>query len=123
MVVIGFTGSDEPFSGRNVYASEGGLHFWHYSAAEDPYDYEKRIDELFDLSVMTYDDDEARTYFCEFQKLFTEHADLLFLVMPVSRTAVYNNIQNTKGFSAFAQVRGFDDVLWKLDPGVIGPRR
>lgn len=122
MVVIGFTGGDEPYSGRNIYASEGGLHFWHYSAAEDPYPREKRIDELFDKSVMTYDDEKAKEYFCEFQKLFTENADLIYLTIPVDRSAIYNNIQNSEEFSAFAAVRGFAEALWKEDPEVVGSR-
>ncbi len=121
-VLLGLTGSSEPAGGANVYKSCGGLHFWRYSECDDPRPVAKRIDELFDLGVKTYDFDEAYQYYAEFQKLFSENVDLIYTVNMVYRYALYRNLKNTADFSPLAGALGFADVLWKQNPNMVGNR-
>lgn len=119
--LVGLTGSSEPNNGANVYRSDGGLHFWHYSAKEEPTPVEKRIDELFDLGVKTYDFEEAYKYYSEFQELYThEDLGLIFIANQVFMAAYYKNLKNTEEFSPLAGPLGFSEVLWKENPNMVG---
>lgn len=120
------TGGVEPHGGANVYTSCGGLHSWKYSDCEDPTPVAQRIDELFDLGVKTYDFDEAYGYYSEYQKIFTENADLVFTVLICFRYAMYDNLQNTEEFQpitgAFPTALAFAEYLWKENPRLVGNR-
>ena len=94
-VVLGLTGGDEPHGGANVYLTTGGLHFWHYSAAEEPFEHEKRIEELLDLGVGTFDNDEAFEYYKEYQILYaTQDLGMHFSVNQAFTYAYYNYVGN-----------------------------
>jgi len=94
---VGLTGGLEPHGGSNVQKSTGGLHFWHYSGADAPYDYEVRMDELFDLGAGTFDNDEAFGYYQEAQTLFsTQSLGMLFSVNQASTFSYYNYLKNAQ---------------------------
>jgi len=92
--VLGLTGGDDPHGGSNVQLSTGGLHFWHYSGAEEPYDIEVRMNELFALGAGTFDNDEAFEYYKEAQILFAEQ--MLGMVFSVNQASTYS-FQNRLG--------------------------
>jgi peptide/nickel transport system substrate-binding protein len=121
-VVIGLTGGVEPHFGANVYRSTGNLHFWHYSAKENPTPAEQRIDELIELGIKTYDFDEAYKYYSELAKIFAENLWLIYTVNQVYMYCYYKNLQNTAEFSPAAGALGFSDVLWKENPNMVGNR-
>ena len=117
-VCLGLTGGLEPHGGSNVQKSTGGLHFWHYSGADEPYDYEVRMDELFDLGAGTFDNDEAFEYYKEAQILFsTTNLGMLFSVNQSSTYAYYNYLKNAQHWAALIgspssqNGRGWD-VVW-----------
>lgn len=120
--LLGLTGSSEPHGGANVERSCGGLHFWKYSDCKDPTPVAKRIDELFDLGVKTYDFNEAYEYYKEYQILAAENLFLIYTVNMLFRYAYYENLQNTSGFSPLAGALGFAEVLWKKNPNMVGNR-
>ncbi len=120
--LLGLTGSSEPHGGANVERSCGGLHFWKYSDCEEPTPVAKRIDELFDLGVKTYDFNEAYEYYKEYQILAAENLFLIYTVNMLYRYAYYENLQNTAGFSPLAGALGFAEVLWKKNPNMVGNR-
>lgn len=94
-VVLGLTGGDDPNGGANVYKTDGGLHFWHYDAANNPYEYEKKIDELMNAGVSTYDNDEAFEIYKEYQILFaTQDLGMNFSVNQAYTYVIYNDIGN-----------------------------
>ena len=96
-VVLGLTGGLEPHGGSNVQPSGGGLHFWHYSGADDPYDYEVRMDELFNLGAGTFDNDEAFDYYVEAQVLdATSMLGMLYSVNQRSTYTYYNYLGNAQ---------------------------
>lgn len=96
-VVLGLTGGDEPHGGVNVYGTTGSLHAWHFSAQTDSYTYEKRIDNLYDAGVNTWDNDEAFESYKEIQTLFaTEDLGLVFTVNQRLCYAYYDYVGNAK---------------------------
>ncbi len=117
--LLGLTGSSEPHGGANVERSCGGLHFWKYSDCKDPTLVAKRIDELFDLGVKTYDFKEAHEHHKGYQILAAENLFLIYTVNMLYRYAYY---QNTAGFSPLAGALGFAKVLWKQNPNMVGNR-
>ena len=109
--VVGLTGGNEPNGGANVYKSDGGLHFWHYSAnpkkGGDIFDYEKQIDQLLNEGVSTYDNNKAFEYYKQFQQLFAEKdLGLIFTVNQRLTYAYYNFVGNAQATSPLAGVAG-----------------
>ncbi|MFN3871329.1 MAG: ABC transporter substrate-binding protein, partial [Aquificaceae bacterium] len=51
-VIIGLTGSMDPHFGRNVWHSSGTLHMWNPRQEKPATEWEKRIDELFDMGAV-----------------------------------------------------------------------
>jgi ABC-type transport system substrate-binding protein len=103
-VMLGFTGGVEPHNSVNIYRSSGWLHFWRYSAKDDPLSWEKRVDELFDAGVATYDFNEAKKIYAEFQRLVRDNLPLIHLIdqryLYVSKKALGNNKVFKPNFSA-----------------------
>jgi peptide/nickel transport system substrate-binding protein len=113
--VVGLTGGNEPNGGANVYRTTGGLHFWHYSAPDDPYAYELRIDELFDLGLGTFDLDEAFGYYQEYQVLFaTDDIGMNFSVNQQFTYAIYNRVGNQEIADVTATPTGSNGLAWDL---------
>jgi len=67
-ILLGFTGEVDPNSSVNIWRTTGHLHSWSYSSADNPRDYERRIDELFDLAASTLDFDEAKEYYVDLSR-------------------------------------------------------
>ncbi len=116
MVLLGSGGSSEPHSGANVYRSDGGLHFWHYSAAgDDIYDIEMRIDELLSAGVSTFDNDAAFEIYKEYQIAFTEHdLGLIFTVNPSFIYAYYDHVGNGNVANPIATPTGGNGLTMDL---------
>ena len=114
-VVLGLTGGVEPNDGANVQGSCGGLHFWHYSGCDEPYEDEKRMDELFDLAASTMDNDKAFEYYLEAQKLFAEQSlGMVFSVNQAFTFSVYNIVGNAEVISTYATPTNYRGLTWDL---------
>ncbi len=95
LIVLGLTGGPEPNNGANVYKSDGGLHFWHYSAADNPTEVEKKIDELLNAGVSTLDNDKAFEIYKEYQiTLAKDDLGLVYTVNSAFTYAYYNKLGN-----------------------------
>jgi ABC-type transport system substrate-binding protein len=114
-VIIGFTGGVEPNNGANVWKSSGGLHFWHYSAKDEPYEWEKRVDELFDEGATTFDEEKAKEVYVEFQRLVSEHLPVIYTVNMQFLYASKKTLGNNEHFNPLAGTLGFAEVLWWKD--------
>jgi len=113
--VLGLTGGNEPNGGANVQRTTGGLHFWHYSAPDDPYDYELRMDELFDLGLGTFDNNVAFNYYQEAQILFaTDDLGMNFSVNQQFTYAIYNYVGNKEVADVTATPSGNNGLDWDL---------
>ena len=113
--IIGFTGGIEPNNGANVWRSDGGLHFWHFSAKEEPFDWERKIDELFDKGATTFDEEEAKAAYVEFQRLVSENLPLIYTVNQQFLYAGKEALGNTEHFSPLGATLAFSEVLWWED--------
>jgi len=114
-VIIGFTGGVEPNNGANVWKSDGGLHFWHYSAKDEPYEWERRVDELFDEGATTFDEQKAKEAYVEFQRLVSEHLPVIYTVNMQFLYASKKTLGNNEHFNPVAGTLGFAEVLWWKD--------
>jgi len=115
MVLLGLTGGTEPNSGANVYGSCGGLHFWHPSGCQEPYEVERRIDELLAAGVSTYDNDEAFEIYQEYQTLLTtEDVGLAYTVNPTFTYAYYRIVGNGNVANPVATPSGANGLTMDL---------
>jgi len=114
-VIIGFTGGVEPNNGANVWRSDGGLHFWHYAAKKEPYDWEKQVDQLFDEGATTFDEQKAKEAYVEFQQLVSEHLPVIYTVNGQFLYAAKKTLGNNEHFNPLAGTLGFADILWWKD--------
>jgi peptide/nickel transport system substrate-binding protein len=116
MVLLGLGGSSEPNGGANVYRSDGGLHFWHYSAdAGDIYEIEILIDELMSEGVSTFDNAVAFEAYKKFQLAYTENdLGLIFTVNPSFVYAYYNRIGNANVANPTATPTGGNGLTMDL---------
>jgi peptide/nickel transport system substrate-binding protein len=113
-VVIGLTGGDDPHGGANVYPSCGPLHFWKYSDCEEPSESDKRIDEIFEQGVLTYDFEEAKKLYLEFHEIFSRELDLIYTVAILYRYAYYDYVGNAHGASVRSSPSGYTGVFAHL---------
>ena len=112
---VGLTGGLDPNGSSNVQPSCGGLHFWHYSGCDEPYDYEVRMNELFDLGASTLDNDEAFGYYLEAQKLFSEQSlGMLFSVNQAFTYVYYDFLGNGQFGNPNATPYGNNGLGWDI---------
>ncbi|MBI1730774.1 hypothetical protein HY229_03365 [Candidatus Acetothermia bacterium] len=119
-ILLGLTGDSDPNSAVNIWKTRGHLHAWRYSAADNPQDWEKQVDQLLDEGVATYDFDKAKGYYVEFQHLVRDNLPLIYLMNQRFLYASKKGLANNKRFQANAYFgydggRGFDDILWWRD--------
>ncbi len=114
-MVLGLTGGPEPNNGSNVWKTNGRLHFWRYSSKENPPDWEKRVDELFDLGATTFDEAEVKRIYSEFQKLVSENLPYIYLVNQQFLFASKADLGNNENFKPNFGTLFFADQLWWKD--------
>ncbi len=114
-MVLGLTGSPEPNNGSNVWKTNGRLHFWRYSSKERAPAWEKRVDELFDLGATTFDEDEVKRIYAEFQKIVSENLPYIYLVNQQFLYASKAALGNNENFKPNFGVLFFADTLWWKD--------
>lgn len=104
-IVMGLTGGKiEPYDGANVWKVDSRLHIYDQRLADkngvvrvtDARPWEKRIDELFDLSATTFDDKLRHQYFDEYQAIVYDELPYIYLYSGVDLTAIKDNIKNYK---------------------------
>lgn len=95
--VIGLTGSNEPHHGANVWKSDGRLHLFHVREKnEKPWDWERRIDDLFSRGVKELEFNKRKEIYDEFQEIVYEEMPLIYLVSPKTLVAARNNIEGIR---------------------------
>ncbi|WP_333784088.1 ABC transporter substrate-binding protein [Thermocrinis sp.] len=93
-VIIGLTGSLDPHFGRNVWHSSGTLHMWNPRQKSPATDWEKKVDELFDLASSTIDSEKRVELYREAYKIIAQEQPLIFLATPKSMLSVRNKFEN-----------------------------
>ncbi|PSB07093.1 peptide ABC transporter substrate-binding protein [filamentous cyanobacterium CCP2] len=113
--VLGFTGGIEPNSGANVWLPNGRSH--HFNKAPQPGDepiegrvvseWEEEIGRLYIQAARILDEDQRKAIYAQTQTITQENLPFIYLVNPLSLSAVRDRIQPIK-FSALS------GALWNL---------
>lgn len=114
-VIIGLTGGVEPHFGSNVWKTDGGLHFWRWSAKTDPPEWEKEVDDLFEKGATTFDPAEVKRIYTRFQRLVSENLPLIYTVNSQYLFASKAGIGNNDNFNPNGSALAFSDTLWWKD--------
>lgn len=98
-MIMGFTGNTlEPHGGKNVWYSNGPLHIFNQREEEnfnkDLFDFEKKIDFLFDKGASELEHDKRKIYYDEFQEIVAEECPMIYLYSPLRLMAVKNSVGN-----------------------------
>lgn len=93
MIMIGFTGSIEPYFGKNVWSYKGTLHAWNPTGK--PIDeYEKEIEDIFNKAARTLDVEERRRLYGRWQYIVSAKLPFIYTVLPYSLFAVSDRLGN-----------------------------
>jgi peptide/nickel transport system substrate-binding protein len=107
-MIMGLSGAGiEPDGGRNVWSPDGRLHFFNQTPApgqapiegRQVADWETEIARLYVKGGQELDDAKRKEIYAEIQRKAQEYVPFIYLVNPLSLSAVRNNIQGVK-FSA-----------------------
>ncbi|HBE18554.1 MAG TPA: peptide ABC transporter substrate-binding protein [Cyanobacteria bacterium UBA11149] len=100
-------GGVEPHNGFNIWYSQGSLHQFNQGpqSGEPPIrdwkasDWELEIDRLFEAGVKELEENKRKEIYGKFQQIVQEQLPLIYLVNPLSLSAVRDRVKNIK-FSA-----------------------
>ncbi|TGG87269.1 ABC transporter substrate-binding protein [Geotoga petraea] len=116
-IIIGLTGGDDPAWGSNVWALDGGLHFWNWSPEVqdwvDPEDYyvseaERRIDEIMRVNKSIFDEEKLQALWDEWQMLIAENQ---ILVYTVSQNVLFAHVEELHIYNP--EPNPLAGVLWR----------
>ena len=104
VVIMGFTGNPlEPYSGKNVWQSNGSLHLFNMRHSESDntniFAWERRLNEIFDKAAVELDFDRRRALYEEYQQLIYDMKPMIYLYSPIRITAIrkkFGNIHPTE---------------------------
>lgn len=105
--LLGFTGGTEPNDGSNIWNVNGALHSFNQKpqqgkppiAGRVVLDWEQKISDLYIQAAGELDDAKRRELYIQTQKITQENLPYVYLVNPLSLSAVRDKIQGIK-FSA-----------------------
>jgi len=94
-VLLAFTRPDlDPSSTMNVLLSSSSMHVWHPNQNTPASAWEKRIDELLNLQLTTYDFNLRKKYYAEVQKIMDDNIPIIYLYAPLAISVYKKNIKN-----------------------------
>jgi len=93
-IIIGLTGGLEPHFGKNVWVSNGQLHFWNPGQTSPTTSWEKRVDEIFTEGVQILDDAKRKPLYDEWQRIVSQELPLIYTVFSANLVAVRNKFEN-----------------------------
>ncbi|HEY9663268.1 MAG TPA: ABC transporter substrate-binding protein, partial [Allocoleopsis sp.] len=113
--LLGFTGGIEPNGGANVWRPDGRSHHFNRAAlaGDEPIegrvvsDWETKIGQLYIQGARTLDETQRKAIYAETQRITQENLPFIYLVNPLSLSAVRDRVQPIK-FSALS------GALWNL---------
>ncbi len=106
-MVIGLTGGVEPHGGANVWKTDGELHSWNYDH-ENRYDWELKVDELFNRGVQELDPKKRKLIYDQWQLIVSENLPFIYTASSVYLTAVRNTIKNIRP-------PAYGGLLWNME--------
>jgi peptide/nickel transport system substrate-binding protein len=111
-ILLGFTGSNEPNSGFNLWSPDGSSHMFNQPAegleGRVIADWEAEIGRLYIEGARELDIEKRKAIYAQVQRLSSEKLPLIYLINPYSLTAVRNKIEGVE-YSALG------GAFWNLD--------
>lgn len=93
--LLAFTRPDlDPSSTMNVLLSSSSMHVWHPNQKTPYTNWEKRIDDLLNLQLITYDFNLRKEYYLEIQKIMDDNLPIIYLYAPLAISVYKKNIKN-----------------------------
>jgi peptide/nickel transport system substrate-binding protein len=113
--LLGLTGGIEPHNGSNVWKVNGGLHAFNQQpvAGQEPIqgwqaaDWEQRISDLYVKAAQEMDETKRKQLYFETQRLTQEYLPFIYLINPLSMSAVRDRIQGV-------QYSALGGALWNI---------
>lgn len=93
-VIIGLTGSMDPYFGQNVWLSSGQMHMWNPKQKRPATEWEERIDNLFNQAAVELDQQRRDSLYREAFRIIGEYQPMIFIVAPQELVAVRNKLKN-----------------------------
>ncbi len=93
-MLIGLTGGIEPHFGKNVWVSNGQLHFWNPKQTSPQTKWEKRINRIFNTAVQELDEDRRKLLYDEWQMIVSKELPVIYTVLGADIVAVRNKFAN-----------------------------
>ena len=112
-IILGLTGGLEPHFGKNVWVSNGQLHFWNPGQQQPATPWEKRVDEIFSQGVQIMDDKERKPLYDEWQKIVSKELPLIYTVLGSYLTAVRDKFENLKPSSYSGIFYNLEEIYLK----------
>jgi len=106
-IIIGLTGGVEPHGGANVWKTDGGLHSWNYDP-ENRYEWELKLDELFNKGVQELDPKKRKLIYDQWQLIVSENLPFLYTASSIYLTTVRNTIKNIR-------LPAYGGLLWNME--------
>jgi len=102
--LLGFTGGTEPNGGSNIWTVDGALHSFNQKPQQGKpglegrvvQDWEQRISDLYVQAAGELDEAKRRELYIETQKITQENLPYIYLINPLSLSAVRNKIQRVE---------------------------
>ncbi len=112
--IAGTTFLSDPFLNASFYLSSSPGHFWHLSGAQEPFDYEKKIDELINQAAFEFDFTKRKALASELQKIMAEDLPIIPLWSRKAILAASEALGNAEAFTANAYgVQEFLAVIFR----------
>ncbi|SHK25585.1 ABC transporter substrate-binding protein [Thermocrinis minervae] len=93
-VIIGLTGSMDPYFGRNVWHSSGTLHVWNPMQKSPTTQWEQQVDKLIDDAARELDFKKRLELYREAFRIIAWQQPMLFIAAPKSMLASYPKFGN-----------------------------
>jgi peptide/nickel transport system substrate-binding protein len=92
-MLLGLSGEVDPYASKNVWTSEGHLHFWNLHSQKN-FSWEERLDEIFMQVTVEMNMQKRIKLYNEWQELVAEELPLIYTVIPTSLVAVHTRLKN-----------------------------
>lgn len=111
------SGSVEPYSGFNVWATDGSYHPFNQKPqrgqalldGREVAEWEEKIEQLYIQSAQEFDEAKRKQIFAETQQITQEYLPFIHLVNPLSFGAVRDRVQGVQISSLF-----YESLLWDV---------
>jgi len=100
-------GAGEPSANDALWSSAGNYHVWYPNQAKPATEWERRLDEVFRLGSLEFDDVKRMAYVFEFQEIIAREAPLILIVSPLM-------IYADRRIGNFAPAAGAPSPIWNL---------